>query len=80
MIALFNSQSYATRAANAIHAYLLENRAGYNAEKWAVSNKSATDDKWAVKIPADYPVELVTGEAEIVETLPENWHQTEPEI
>ena len=80
MIALFNSQSWATAAANKIHTYLLANRADYNAEKWAVSNKSATEDKWAVKIPPDYPVELVTGEAEIVETLPDNWYQTETEL
>jgi len=78
MIALFNSQSWATSAANKIHNYLIANRAGYNAEKWAVSNKSANAEKWAVKIPADYPVELVTGESEIVETMPENWYP-EPE-
>ena len=80
MIAIFNSQSWATSAANKIHAYLLTNRAGYNADRWAVSNKSATDDKWAVKIPPDYPIEQVTGEAEIVESLPENWYPVEPEF
>lgn len=75
MIALFNSQSWATSAANKIHAYLLENRKDYNAEKWAVSNKSATDEKWAVKIPPDYPIELVTGESQIVKEMPQNWYE-----
>ena len=75
MIALFNSQSWATSAANKIHNYLIANREGYNAEKWAVSNKSATDEKWAVKIPPDYPIEIVTGEAQLVETMPEGWYE-----
>lgn len=75
MIALFNSQSWATSAANKIHAYLLENRKDYNAEKWAVSNKSATEEKWAVKIPPDYPIELVTGESQIVKEMPQNWYE-----
>lgn len=76
MIAIFNTQSWATSAANKIHNYLIANRAGYNADRWAVSNKSASEEKWAVKIPPDYPVELVTGEAAIVESLPQNWYPT----
>lgn len=75
MIAIFNSQSWATSAANKIHAYLLANRKDYNAEKWAVSNKSATEEKWAVKIPPDYPIELVTGESQIVKEMPQNWYE-----
>lgn len=75
MIAIFNSQSWATSAANKIHTYLLTNRQGYNAEKWSVSNKSATEEKWAVKIPPDYPLELVTGESQIVNQIPDNWYE-----
>lgn len=74
MIAIFNSQSLATSAANKIHSYVTANRTGYEADKWSVSNKSNADEKWAVKIPFDYPVELVTGESTIVEQLPPNWH------
>ena len=74
MIALFNSQSWATSAASKIHSHLLINRERYKAEKWAVSNKSAMDEKWAVKIPPDYPIELVAGEATIVDKMHDNWY------
>lgn len=77
MIAIFATQSYATRAANAIHAYLLENRGGYNALKWNDTNKSSYEEKWAVKIPPEFPQTLITGESEFIEAMPENWYPPE---
>lgn len=54
MIAIFNIEQDAKDYSDKIHAHLLTNRPGYNADRWSDTNKSDADE-FAVKIPPDLP-------------------------
>ena len=53
MIAIFDNRQDALDYSEDIHQFLLENRPGYNADRWSFENKSDKEDKWMVKIPKD---------------------------
>lgn len=74
MIAIFNTELESVEFSDKIHNYLLENRKGYNAEKWSDVNKSDNENKWAVFIPEDFTD--LKG-IELIEKLPDNWRNEE---
>jgi hypothetical protein len=53
MIAIFTNITDATKYSDAVHSWLIVNRVGYNAEKWADVYKSDTEEKWGVQIPVE---------------------------
>lgn len=71
MIALFNTEAKSITCLEMIHAYLIANREGYNAEKWSDVNKSDSAELWAVSLPP-CPVEVI-GAIDFVEQYPEGW-------
>lgn len=60
MIKIFNNENDALKCAEDIHNYLLENRPGYNAERWCdvTLNKSDKGEEWAVKMPIEFEKDL----------------------
>ena len=68
MIAILTTEIEAIELSNSIHNYLIENRNGYNAERWQEVNKSDNDELWAVMIPFDY-----NYEGETIDKFPEDW-------
>lgn len=55
-ILIYTDEKAAQDYADKIHAWLLKNRTGYNAEKWCdvITTKSDYEAKWIVKVPYDY--------------------------
>lgn len=73
MIAIFDTEIKAVACIETIHAYLLANREGYNAERWSTRNKSDNAELWAVSLPLE-PVEVI-GAIEFMEQYPEGWRK-----
>lgn len=53
MIAIFNNKKDADDYSAAIHAHLITNRPGYNAERWSNTNKHKDKNEFGVKLPPD---------------------------
>ena len=53
MIAIFSNVVDAVSYSEAVHAWLIANRANYNADKWSDVYKSDTEEKWGVKVPVE---------------------------
>lgn len=75
MIAIFDTESKAAICLEMVHAYLIVNREGYNAERWSAHNKSDNTERWAVSLPPE-PVDVV-GAIEFVEKYPDGWRKIE---
>ena len=74
MFALFETEIEANDFSKSIHNYLLEHRAGYNAERWSTINKHQAKDSWCVKLPIE---DIDTAGLTIVEALENDWY---PEV
>jgi len=74
MFALFETELEANDFSASIHSYLLEHRAGYNAERWSTTNKHQAKDSWCVKLPIE---DIDTAGLTIVEALENDWY---PEV
>lgn len=56
MILIYTNKGLATAYLATIHTWLIKNRVGYKADKWADIDSCAdqTGTKWYVKVPPDY--------------------------
>lgn len=70
MILIYTNKGLATAQLAFIHTWLIKNRVGYKADRWADIDSCAdqTGTKWYVKVPPDYEV-LNAGIAKASERL-----------
>jgi len=81
MIAIFYTKQESIDFSNLIHQFLLANRNGYNATNWSDTDKSDSEEKWAISLPNDYETlgGIIIG-LDLIQSLPENWNIIEEDL
>lgn len=67
MIAIFQNKTDADEYSAAVHAHLLANRPGYNAERWSFTNKYKDKNEFGVKLPSDLDKLKMKMDAKVLE-------------